>query len=313
MLLKRVVLTVGIVVAAGLPTAGTAVAGQESAAGRITVTDYSSGSPALVTLDPASGGVIRTLAQNAQEGVLSPKGSTVAFVQRDDTCIPQPEGCAYARNLVLAGSDGSDRRVLVPGIAPEANEAPYVALPDWSPDGKRIVYSSPRGMEWIRTDGTGQEVLTPAGGAGTFSPDGKTIAFVRTSTYETPDGWESGRDVWIMDVATREVRQVSTARDASSGPVDWSPDGQRIAYVTDNGLATVDVATGATTQLQNNWTTYLTGVQGPVFSPDGTRIAFSAVNTVDYTRSTYVAGATDGSDPQVLTSQGSTPTDWLEE
>ncbi len=38
-------------------------------------------------------------------------------------------------------------------------------------------------MEWVNTDGTGQEVLTPSGGAGTFSPDGKSIAFVETTGY----------------------------------------------------------------------------------------------------------------------------------
>lgn len=311
MLLKRAVLAVGIVVAAGLPMAGTAVAGQGTEAGRITATDYSSGSPALVSLDPVSGDVIGTFAQNAEDGVLSPKGSAVAYIQRDDTCIPQTEGCMYARNLVVADADSSDQHVLVRGIAPETNEAPYVGHPDWSPDGKRIVFDSPRGMEWIKSDGTGQEVLTANGGAGTFSPDGQSIAFVRTTTYETPDGWEYGRDVWVMDIATRQVRQISTARNALSTPVDWSPDGQRIVYVTNNGPSVVDVATGAVTELQSSWTTPLSSVQGPVFSPDGTRIAFSAMDDVDYTHSTYVVDAADGNNLQVLTGQAQTPTDWL--
>ncbi|PJN05525.1 hypothetical protein CG723_44210 [Streptomyces sp. CB01635] len=304
-------MAVGIVVAAGLPTAGTATAEQVTAAGQITATGYSSGSPALVSLDPVSGDVIRTFAQNAEEGVLSPKGSTVAYIQRDDTCIPQTEGCMYARNLVVADGDGSYQHVLVRGIAPETNEAPYVGHPDWSPDGKRIVYDSPRGMEWIKSDGTGQEVLTTTGGAGTFSPDGQSIAFVRTTTYETDDGWEYGRDVWVMDIATRQVRQISTARNARSTPVDWSPDGQRIVYVTENGLNAVDVATGAATELKSSWTTPLSSVQGPVFSPDGTQIAFSATDDFDSAQSTYVVDAADGKNLQVLTDQAVTPTDWL--
>lgn len=311
MLFKRVVLAVGIAVAAGLPAAGTAAAEQGAAAGQITATGYSSSSPALVSLDPVSGDVIRTFAQNAEDGVLSPKGSTVAYVQRDDTCIPQTEGCMYARNLVVADADGSDQHVLVRGIAPETNEAPYVGHPDWSPDGKRIVYDSPRGMEWIKSDGTGQEVLTTTGGAGTFSPDGRSIAFVRTTTYETADGWEYGRDVWVMDVADRQVHQVSTARNARSTPVDWSPDGQRIVYVTENGLNSVHVATGAVTELQNSWTTPLSNIQGAVFSPDGTQIAFSAVDDFDHTHSTYAVDAADGKNLQVLTDQAVTPTDWL--
>ncbi|MGW8571006.1 TolB family protein [Streptomyces niveus] len=309
MLFKRVVLAVGIIAVAGLSTAGTAAAEQGTAAGRITATGYSSGSPALVSLDPVSGDVIRTFARNAEDGVLSPKGSAVAYIQRDDTCIPQAEGCTYARNLVVA--DGSDQRVLVRGIAPETNGAPYVGHPDWSPDGKRIVYDSPRGMEWIKSDGTGQEVLTTAGGAGTFSPDGRSIAFVKATTYETADGWEYGRDVWVLDVATRQTHQISTARNARSTPVDWSPDGERIVYVTEHGLNAVHVTTGAVTELQNSWTTPLSSVQGPVFSPDGTQIAYSAMDNVDYTHSTYVVDAADGKNLRVLTNQAATPTDWL--
>ncbi|MEV6703038.1 DPP IV N-terminal domain-containing protein, partial [Streptomyces sp. NPDC051453] len=301
MLFKHVVLAVGVVVAAGLPTAGTAGAEQGTAAGRITATGYSSGSPALVSLDPVSGDVIRTFALNAEDGVLSPKGSTVAYIQRDDTCIPQTEGCMYARNLVVADGDGSGQHVLVRGIAPETNEAPYVGHPDWSPDSKRIVYDSPRGMEWIKSDGTGQEVLTTTGGAGTFSPDGQSIAFVRTTTYETADGLENGRDVWVMDIATRQVHQISTTHNARSTPVDWSPDGQRIVYATENGLNAVNVATGAVTELQSSWVTPLSSIQGPVFSPDGTRITFSAMDDGDYSHSTYVVDAADGKNLQVLT------------
>ncbi|MFF1258794.1 MULTISPECIES: DPP IV N-terminal domain-containing protein [unclassified Streptomyces] len=311
MLFKHVVLAVGVVVAAGLPTAGTAAAEQGTAAGRITATGYSSGSPALVSLDPVSGDVIRTFAQNAEDGVLSPKGSTVAYIQRDDTCVPQTEGCMYARNLVVADVDGSDQHVLVRGIAPETNEAPYVGHPDWSPDSKRIVYDSPRGMEWIKSDGTGQEVLTTTGGAGTFSPDGQSIAFVRTTTYETAEGWETGRDVWVMDIATRQVHQISTTHNARSTPVDWSPDGQRIVYATENGLNAVNVATGTVTELQGSWATPLSSIQGPVFSPDGTRITFSAMDDGDYSHSTYVVDAADGKNLQVLTDQAVAPTDWL--
>ncbi|WP_158711019.1 DPP IV N-terminal domain-containing protein [Streptomyces albus] len=308
---RHTVLTVGLAVAAaGLPMAGTAAAGEKPAAGWITATDYSSGSPALAALDPVSGDVTGPFAQNAEDGVVSPKGSAVAYIQRDDTCIPQDEGCMYARNLVVADTDGSDQRVLVQGVQPEMGGSPYVGQPDWSPDGRRIVYSSPRGMEWVNTDGTGQEVLTTAGGAGTFSPDGRSIAFVRTTSQETPDGWKSSRDVWIMDTATRQVRQISTAGNALSGPVDWSPDGQRIVYTTEYGLSVVAVATGAVTELQSGWTTPLSGIRGPVFSPDGTRIAFSAMDDFAYTRSTYAVDAADGRNPRVLTAQAVIPTDW---
>ncbi|AWT44219.1 MULTISPECIES: PD40 domain-containing protein [Streptomyces] len=312
MLLKRAVLTAGIVMATALPAAGTAMAGPTATAGHITATDSSTGAPALVALDPSDGTVVATLAENAEDGVLSPKGSSVAYIQRATTCVPQTESCVYPRDLVLAKADGSDRHVLVQGIAPETGEAPYVGHPDWSPDGKRLVYDSPRGLEWINTDGTGQEVLTPAAGPGTFSPDGKSIAFVRTTSYETADGgWEQSRDVWTLDTTTRALRQITTTHDAVQAPVDWSPNGTRIAYATANGLSVADVPSGTATPLQPTWTTPLTGVRSPVFSPDGTRIAFSATDTFTYTTNTYTTAATPTGTPQLLRSPSATPTDWL--
>lgn len=69
---------------------------------------------------------------------------------------------------------------------------------------------------------------------------GRTAAFGRTTKYETGDGWEYDRGVWAMDTATRQLRQIGTARNALSGPVDWSPDGRRIVYVTEYGLSAAD-------------------------------------------------------------------------
>lgn len=310
MLFRRTVLAVGIVVATSLPMAGTATAKQGPAAGQITATYYySSGWPAMVSLDPVSGDVTRTFAQNAEDGVLSPNRSTVAYIQHDDTCIPQFEGCMYAQNLVVAKADGSNQHVLVRGVEPETGNAPYVAHPRWSPDGKRILYYSPRGLEWVKSDGTGQEVLTTGVGVAAISPDGKSIAFVKTTVDETADGRTYDRDVWVMDIATRQMRQISTLRYAQGTPV-WSPDGQRIVVDTAMGLSAIDVATGAVTDLQSDWPIPLTSIRSPVFSPDGTRIAFNAVDGFDYTNSTYVVDA-DGKNLRVLTDQPVIPSDWV--
>ncbi|MEU9012059.1 hypothetical protein AB0D12_20225 [Streptomyces sp. NPDC048479] len=301
-------LTVGLAVATSLSLAGTASAGGTVEAGRITATDYSAGSPATVALDPATGSVTTTFAQAAQDGVLSPKGSRVAYIQRRDTCIPQAEGCMYARDLVIADADGSDRRVLAEGVQPEDATAPYVGHPDWSPSGKRIVYDSPRGLEWIATDGTGAEVLTTSGSHGTFSPDGRSIAFLKATSYETPSGWEYGSDVYILDLATRQVRAVTADHQALSTPADWSPDGQRVVHSTGHGLRITEVATGAATEPQ--WPMPLSSIQNPVFSPDGNRIAFTAVDDFAGTSGVYVDAA-DGGNLRVLTDRPVTLTDWL--
>ncbi|MFF0062651.1 TolB family protein [Streptomyces sp. NPDC005279] len=299
--------TVGLAVATSLPLAGTATAGGTVEAGRITATDYSAASPASVALDPATGSVTATFAQAAEDGVLSPKGSRVAYIQRRDTCVPQDEGCMYARDPVIAEADGSDRRVLAGGVQPEDASAPYVGHPDWAPSGKRIVYDSPRGLEWIATDGTGAEVLT-SGSRGTFSPDGRSVSFLKATSYETPTGWEYGSDVYVLDLATREVRAVSTDHQAWSTPADWSPDGQRVVHSTGHGLRITDMATGASTEPQ--WPMPLSGIQNPVFSPDGTRIAFTAVDDSTGTGGVYVVDAADGGNLRVLTDRPVTLTDW---
>jgi hypothetical protein len=72
----------------------------------------------------------------------------------------------------------------------------------------------------------------------------------------------------------------------SYGGFDWSPDGARIVYAREQNaplgsgetldLYVVQLGTGASTRLTN--TKYTTGFapaeEGPVFSPDGTRIAY---------------------------------------
>ncbi|MFF5252258.1 hypothetical protein ACFY4K_09390 [Streptomyces leeuwenhoekii] len=311
---RHAVGALGLAIATALPAAGPAVAdgsGGAAVAGRFTATDFSSGSPALVTLDPADGAVVATHARDAEDGVLAPGGSQVAYIDRRDTCIPQPEGgCVYARDLVVADADGGDPRVLVPGVEPETGEAPYVGHPDWSPDGRHILYDSPRGLEWVGADGTGRELLT-RGSRGTFSPDGRTIAFVRTTAYPTEDGYEYGTDIHLLDTVTREERQATTSRDIRSTPVDWSPDGGTLVYATRYGLHVLDVATGATTDLHGGWQIPLSGFRNPVYSPDGGRIAFQAYDDTTGAGSVYAVDAGDGGNLEPVTDRPANLTDWL--
>ncbi|MFF4040574.1 hypothetical protein [Streptomyces sp. NPDC001816] len=307
---RQAALTVTLVIAASVPlAAGTAAAEGTRGPGRLTATDYSAGSPALVTLNPVSGSVTATLARGAEDGVLSPDGSRVAYVHRQDTCIPQTEGCAYGSDLVVAGADGSDPHVLVPGTG--SGPVPYAGHPDWSPDGQRIVYETGSGLGWINADGTGSEVLTPYGSRGTFSPDGRSIAFLRSEYYETDDGWDVGTDVYVLDTVTREERQVTSSHNVGDAPADWSPDGSRLVYATENGLRTVDVASGATTDLQGNWGIALSSLRTPVYSPDGSRIAFNGFEQAVGASATYVVDAVDGGNLRMLTDRPVTFTDWL--
>ncbi|MEU9744893.1 hypothetical protein [Streptomyces niveus] len=68
-------------------------------------------------------------------------------------------------------------------------------------------------MEWIKSDGTGQEVLTTAGGAGTFSPDGTQIAFSAT------DDVDYTHSTYVIDAA--DGRNLRVLTDQAATPTDW--------------------------------------------------------------------------------------------
>ena len=52
--------------------------------------------------------------------------------------------------------------------------------PDWSPDGRRLVYERPSGLYVIRRDGGKPRRLTRNGSSAVWAPDGRWIAFNRT-------------------------------------------------------------------------------------------------------------------------------------
>jgi Tol biopolymer transport system component len=79
----------------------------------------------------------------------------------------------------------------------------------------------------------------------------------------------------IMDLATRDVKQISSLELTSETNLAWSPDGKYIA-VTLGALYVIDVETQLTRQLSVD----NISAQSPSWSPDSSRIAFSANSDV---------------------------------
>ena len=95
-----------------------------------------------------------------------------------------------------------------------------------------------------------------------ISPDGKTIAYVRSSNDIMSDN--ARRTIWLIDVASGQQRPL-LARSGSYSSPRWSPDGTRLAYVG---------ADGGSQQLYVRWmasgeSARITGLPD---SPDGDRL-----------------------------------------
>lgn len=154
--------------------------------------------------------------------------------------------------------------------------------PRWSPDGTRIAFSSPRSGNseiWVMdADGSGQTQLTddPAPDfMPTWSPDGSRIAFV--SRRLEPGDPEGSEHIYVMNADGSDPRRLVRTPLKNTSGVGWSPDGREIVFTrtVDGGggdLYLRDLETGDETRLTDQ-----RGYEGgPVFSPDGTTIAFYA-------------------------------------
>jgi Tol biopolymer transport system component len=188
------------------------------------------------------------------------------------------------RDIYLLSTSGQNPINLTADSPAEDDE------PAASPDGERIAFRSSRegGGIWVmgRT-GEGVRRVTPTGVSAAFnptwSPDGTEIAYTTEDVQLTPMNGEGLSELWVVNVTTSEQRKLDV-RDALQ--TNWSPHGQRIAYVSRQQLTGSGGRTGDNAGWMEVYTVPAGGGQqvpvtqdqatdwNPVWAPDGKHLYF---------------------------------------
>ena len=165
-----------------------------------------------------------------------------------------------AGGIYVISADGSGEARVTAGFNPA-----------WSPDGKRLVFNTPAedgSIEIVNVDGSGSQRLVdpaiwntrngPVYGAywPSWSPDGRSIAFIRAS-YD--DSWA----LFVVNVDGAITPRLLVR--GTSENTAWSPDGSQIAFGAGPGRVGVADANGS------GWTLAASGFNA-AWTPTGALI-----------------------------------------
>ena len=247
---------------------------------------------------------------------LSPDGEAAAYVL---TTIDQKKNRRESSVwLVRIDRSAPPRRLSAEGFSSNS--------PRWSPDGKTLAMLSTRNLDSAAGETSKAQIyLLPMTSGGEavaltklkngvqsfqWSPDGGRIVVVSSSgptdgiaaadrksdvrhyshiVYKFNDtGWfdDKRRHLWVVTVPGGEARQVTDGQDWNDTDPQWSPDGTRIAFVSDRTGKAYDDSRNTDVWVIPSTGGELTKIsdhpfddESPRWSPDGKKILFAGQAT----------------------------------
>jgi len=211
------------------------------------------GQPKLFRL-PLTGGEAEAVFEfrgTAANYRLSPDGKWFAFTGREQDTARQ-KAVREKTDFRVVGEDPPNNALWVVSSDPEiAAKTPprkltraerHAAQFDWSPDSRRIAYAHTPSPEFnVGRHSDISEVVVESGELSTiassvategqprYSPDGRYIAYVRT-TGGVASSLAVGSRITLFTRANGQVRELAATFDESPNITDWSPDSRRIYF-----------------------------------------------------------------------------------
>lgn len=180
------------------------------------------------------------------------------------------------------------------------NNVGDVVSPDYSPDGRTIVFANrvgdnPTAIWMVNSDGLNPRLVYTGVRdivATAFSPNGEQVAYAMS--LGIPQEYE----IFVMDANGRNHRRISEGLQGVGGSISWAPDGSHVLVHAgrfgDKNIFKLDVNNGSTVQLTNGGNN-----AGASYSPDGRYIVFNSLRNDDQA-DLYIMRA-DGSNQVQLT------------
>lgn len=197
--------------------------------------------------------------------VFTPDGNALLFVSNRHTAF----------DLFLLSFNDRD-------IIQVTNNIGNVISPDYSPDGRQIVFANkigenPTAIWMVNADGLNPRLIYTGARdivAVAWSPNGEKIAYAMST------GIPQEYEIYTMDINGRNHLKISQGLLGIGGSVDWSLDSQHVLIYAgpfgDKDIFKIEAATGNFVQLTNGGNN-----AGASYSPDGNYIVFNSLRNDD--------------------------------